>query len=271
MHGPRRPAGPVWHGGAVTVQAAARPRTGSASPLPAAPVGAGRGTVLLALASGALFLLLASVLVRTTVFVRLDRAGTLDARRWGDAHAGSPLGELVHLGDAATIVGTAVLAATMASLALRRWRPLLGTAATLVLLVALVEGSKVLLGRIPPTPSGRRSTTFFTDGTSFPSGHTAGTLVTLLLVASLIAGPGGVRPSVLAYRVLAAGAVVTGLTVGFLTTTLGWHWPTDVVGGVLLAGVAAAVGRALVHRADGQPREHRAAGPADRRPGTAGD
>ena len=239
------------------MQTAARHDAGAAPLQPARSPAVGRGTALLALVSGALFLLLALVLVRTTLFVQLDRTGSVDARRWGQGHAGSPLTGVVQLGDAPVIVGMAVLAAAMASLALRRWRPFLGTAATLVLLVVLVEGSKALFGRIPPTASGRRSDTFFTDGTAFPSGHTAGTLVTLLLLASLVAGPGGVRPSPVAYRLLAAGAVVTGLFVGFLTTTLGWHWPTDVAGGVLLAGVATAAGRVLVHR-----------GPAG--PGTAG-
>lgn len=223
-------------------------------PTPAASGGGGRGTLALTAVSGALFLLLAVVLVRTTLFARYDGAGTVAARDWADGHQGSPLRGIVHLGDGASIVAIAVLAATMASLALRRWRPVLGTAATLVLLALLVEGAKALLGRIPPTPSGRRSDTFFAGGSSFPSGHTAGTLVTLLLVASLIAGPGGVRPSVLAYRLLAAGAVVAGLAVGLLTLTLGWHWPTDVAGGVLLAGVAGGVGRALIHRPPGRPR-----------------
>lgn len=209
----------------------------------------GRGCVVLGVVSGALFGLLTLVLVRTRLLNPGDRAGSLHARSWAAGHPGSPLGGLVHLGDGSSIVVVAVLVGATASLSLRRWRPLLGTAATLVLLVVLVEGSKMLLGRIPPTLSGQWSNTFFTaSSTSFPSGHTAGTLVTLLLVASLIAGPGGMRPAPVAYRLIAAGAIVAGLAVGALTVTLGWHWPSDVVGGALLAGVAIAVGRALIHR-----------------------
>lgn len=210
-----------------------------------------RGSALLALVSGTLLLLLAWVLVRTTVFTAQDRTGSVRARDWLGAHPGSPLVQVVHLGDAQSVVVVVALVAATASLAQRRWRPALGSAATLVVLAVAVEVSKLLMGRVPPTADGRGSGTFFTDGSAFPSGHTAGTLVMLLLVSSLLAGPGGVLPSRALHAVLVVGSLGTVAVVGALTVALGWHWPTDVVGGVLLAGVVWSIGRGLVHRAPG--------------------
>lgn len=240
----------------MTVQTAPR-HAGSRGPRTAG-AGSGRGgdrypphqgTGLLGLVSGLLFLLLAATLVRTSVFTAGDRAGSVNARSWLGDHRGSPLVQLVHLGDPQSVIVIVGLVAVMASLARRRWRPVSGSAATLVVLAVAVEASKAVMGRIPPTSDGGRSGTFFTDGSSFPSGHTAGTLVTLLLVASLVAGPGGVFPSRVLYAVLVAGSLATGAAVGAVTVALGWHWPTDAVGGALLAGVAWSIGRALVHRA----------------------
>ena len=240
----------------MTVQTASR-RAGSRGPRTAG-AGSGRGgdqhpsdqgSGLLALVSGALFLLLAAILVRTSVFTADDRAGSLEARDWLGDHPGSPLVQLVHLGDAPSVVVVVGLVAVTASLAQRRWRPVVGSAATLVVLAGAVGASKVVMGRIPPTSNGARSGTFFTDGSAFPSGHTAGTLVTLLLVASLVAGPGGVFPSRALYAVLVVGSLGIAAGVGAVTVALGWHWPTDVAGGALLAGVVWSIGRALVHRA----------------------
>lgn len=248
----------------MTVQAAPR-RGGSRDPGSARSEGAHdtrrRATdtrsAALALVSGSLFLALAWVLVQTTVLGSDDRAGSLAARDWGGAHPGSPVVQLVHLGDPLSVVAVVGLLAGAASLAQRRWWPALGSAATLAVLALLVEGSKVVMGRIPPTPDGARSATFFTDGSSFPSGHTTGTLVALLLVASLVAGPGGLSPSRLLYAVLVAGALATALVVGAVTVGLAWHWPTDAAGGILLGGVVSAVGRALVHRPPPDRHAHR--------------
>lgn len=210
---------------------------------------------LVGLVSGWLFLLLAVTLVRTDVFAADDRAGSLRARDWLGDHPGSLLVQLVHVGDAQTVVVAVVLVATTTSLAQRRWRPVLGSAATLVVLAVGVEVSKLVMGRIPPTSDGSRSGAFFTDGAAFPSGHTAGTLVSLLLVASLVAGPGGVFPSRVLNAVLVVGSLGTAAAVGALTVALGWHWPTDTVGGALLAGVVWSIGRSLVHPAP-RPRTH---------------
>lgn len=240
----------------MTVQTALQ-REGSHGPGPSG-TGAGRGAHLhpadqvsagLGLVCGSLFLLLATLLVRTGVFTAEDRAGSVGARDRLRDHPGSLLVQLVHLGDAQTVVVVVVLVATVTSLAQRRWRPALGSAATLVVLAVAVEVSKLLMGRIPPTADGGRSGTFFTDGASFPSGHTAGTLVTLLLVASLLAGPGGAFPSRVLYALLVVASLGTTAAVGAVTVALGWHWPTDVVGGALLAGVVWSIGRGLVHRA----------------------
>lgn len=242
------------------MQTASR-REGSPDPRTAEVVSAGADdqdapdhrSAVLGLLSGSLLVLLAAVLVRTDVFTAADRAGSVQAKDWLRGRPGSPLVQLVHLGDAGSVVGVVLLVAAMASLAQRRWRPVLGSTATLVVLAVAVEFSKTVLGRIPPTPTGGRSGTFFTDGSSFPSGHTAGTLVTLLLVASLVAGPGGVRPSRVVYPLLVVGALGAAAVVGAVTVALGWHWPTDTVGGALLAGVVWSVCGGLVHRPPAPP------------------
>lgn len=194
------------------------------------------------------FALLTVLLTHTGLFLAVDRRGSAAAQNWLSAHPDPVLLRLLPFGEAATLVLVVGLVAGMTSLAQGRWRPLLGSAVTLVALAGMVEIVKALIGRAGPSPSGRWPAQFGTGGGAFPSGHTAGATVGLLLVASLVAGPGGVRPHSRAYRVLAALAVAGGVAVGVATMLSGWHWPTDVLGGLLIAGVAAPLGLVLVHR-----------------------
>lgn len=211
--------------------------------------------MLIAGASAALFGLFTTVLIRTPWLVDIDRVLSSRAQRWSAEHSWSSwLLRLLPIGEASWLVLVVGLVATMTSLARGRWRPLVGSAVTLGALAVLVEVAKTVVGRAGPSPSGRWPALFATGGGAFPSGHTAGATVGLLLVASLVAGPAGVRPSRSGYRVVAGAALLLAVGVGTATVLRGWHWPTDVAGGLLMAGVVAPLGCVLVHRRPGARR-----------------
>lgn len=221
-----------------------RPAPSPARPREAAGV---RPAAVVALVAAAGYLLVTAALLLTDVLQPLDAAGARLGARELAAHAGSPLLHLAGLGSAQVVAGVVLAVAGTAALAQRRWRPLLAAAATLVLLAAAVEGSKELVGRASPTPDGSRSQSFFLPGgAAFPSGHTAGALVVTYLVGSLLVGPGGVAAHRVADRWLPVAAGVVAVGVGGLTVVLGWHWPSDVAGGLLLAAVVCAAGRGLL-------------------------
>ena len=73
---------------------------------------------------------------------------------------------------------------------------------------------------------------------SWPSGHT--TAVVSLSLAVLLLGPARLRP-----LVAAAGALVSAATAAALLV-LGSHYPTDIAGGCLVAGVWACLAAALL-------------------------
>lgn len=79
---------------------------------------------------------------------------------------------------------------------------------------------------------------------SFPSGHA--TAVATLVLCATIAVPGRLRPAV-----AAVGYVLVELVVGALLV-LGWHMPSDVLGGLLLAALFACLAAAAI--AHGPPR-----------------
>jgi len=84
---------------------------------------------------------------------------------------------------------------------------------------------------------------------AFPSGHA--TAAASIAVALIIVAPRGVRP-----LAAAAGVVLTGL-VGIAVIALEWHFPSDVLGGILVAagwGFAAVAALRLSRPRDPAPR-----------------
>ena len=164
------------------------------------------------------------------------------------------------LGDPQVLgVGVAV-AATAVALVRRTLRPWAVSAGTLAVLTAAVESVKAVTDRAPPYAGPRsltagwlRASGLGLGGTSYPSGHAAGSVLAYGLVAALLVGPGGLRSGRRAGALAAVGAAVLGAVVGGATVFAGWHWPSDVVGGWLLGAAVLVGGRALLAR---QPAAH---------------
>lgn len=127
-----------------------------------------------------------------------------------------------------------VVAAAMLVYLLTTWRfKAAGLyAGTLATAEVLVEGSKFLLSR--PRPYGMNLVEFPWNA-SFPSGHTFVAIVAVgfavfVLVKLHPQWPKGVRAA------LATAVVLWVIYIGFTRIYLGVHWPTDILGSVLLCG-----------------------------------
>lgn len=165
---------------------------------------------------------------------------------------------VVLLGQRAILLVPLLVLSIAASRRSRSWRPLV---VTLLMLLALNGSTYLIQATTGRTLPGTGQDLLYAGGFGYPSGHTANATAILPLMALLIAGPVGIRPSPTLLRrlliVAGLGALVEGLTV----TALGWHWFTDALGGWFLGLIVllpAAV--VLLHPA----RERRRA-PAGRR------
>ena len=78
--------------------------------------------------------------------------------------------------------------------------------------------------------------------TSWPSGHSTAAM-TLALCAVLVA-----PPALRAATALLGGAFAVG--VGYAVLVLGWHYPSDVLGGFLMAGLWTSLAVAVLHRVE---------------------
>ena len=126
----------------------------------------------------------------------------------------------------------------------RSLRPLLVAGVSMAALDAAVWALKALTGRTAPASG---VNTALIGGTSYPSGHAAAATFAMLLGVALLgrSGSGQPRP-----RWPWVAGVTGAVTVGVSTLVLGYHWPSDAVGGWLLGALAAGVARCWLRPCD---------------------
>lgn len=130
-----------------------------------------------------------------------------------------------------------VLVLVPIGIALRRHR--LIVALGIVAIVLGANGSAELLKHVLNLPRGYAVPTRDLNGTqSFPSGHATAAMT--LALCMVLASPPRWRPIVAALGSLGTLAVVYGVLV------LGWHYPSDTLGGLLLASIWTLVGIAAI-------------------------
>jgi membrane-associated phospholipid phosphatase len=110
--------------------------------------------------------------------------------------------------------------------------------ATSALIIALV---KVAVGRPRPGPEDRIGTAALDY--AFPSGHTGNGSASLFLVTALVCLT---LPRSVSRSLALLGAAVLSGGIGLTRVYLGYHWPSDVVGGWLLAGTVTCVAAYVV-------------------------
>lgn len=135
---------------------------------------------------------------------------------------------VVLLGQRGICLAIAAVVLGVRALWRREVRPLITLGVVTLLLNVSVGLVKLAVGRLGPLQLGAQAVTagasqVFTDGTVFPSGHTANAVVTWGLLA------------LLARRHRRMWGVASGLlaaTVGLTTIYLGTHWVSDVAAGL---------------------------------------
>jgi membrane-associated phospholipid phosphatase len=132
------------------------------------------------------------------------------------------------LGQRGILLLPLLILAITASRRSRSWRPLVVTLLMLLALNGITYAIKVSTGRTLP---GTGQDLLYAGGLGYPSGHTANATAILPLLALLVAGPLGVRPSPRMLRRLVVVAAIGAMGVGLVVTALGWHWFTDALAG----------------------------------------
>jgi undecaprenyl-diphosphatase len=129
-------------------------------------------------------------------------------------------------------VRAAYILAALVVLAMRRhWRDTLLFVVVVALTIFTDTALKEIFGRVRPALVPWLDNP---GNLSYPSGHSANSMVVLLLAALLIAD-----------RRLIGAAVALAVAVGLSRISLGVHWPTDVVGGWMFGGGAALIGASM--------------------------
>jgi membrane-associated phospholipid phosphatase len=136
----------------------------------------------------------------------------------------------VYLGAAPVIV----------ALVRRRWALAIGLALMIPGAIITSELLKPLLAA--PRPTRGLSDTPLSARGSWPSGHATAAMI--LATACLLASPAHWRP------VVAVAGTLFSLAVIYSVLTLGWHYPSDVLGGILVASIWTLLTVAAVLRSD---------------------
>jgi membrane-associated phospholipid phosphatase len=134
------------------------------------------------------------------------------------------------LGTLPVVVGTTLTGALVLGRRTRSWVPPLVLASGVALSALVTALVKVGVGRARPSAEDRLGPAALDF--AFPSGHTGDGSTALLAVTVLICLT---LPRGTARRLALAGAVLLATGIGSSRVYLGYHWPSDVVGGWLLA------------------------------------
>ena len=162
-----------------------------------------------------------------TAVPRLDQSWHDTLRAYGAGHPASRsvMRAVTHVGDTVTII---VVDTLLFVVCLLRRRPIVAAFVAVVGLGGWAVRILVrdLAGRPRPTDP-----LWSADGDAFPSGHTTNASL-MVALAVIVVWP---LANTAARWAMVAGAVVVAGAVGFSRVAGGVHWPTDVLGGWLLA------------------------------------
>ncbi|GIF95854.1 phosphatase PAP2 family protein [Catellatospora citrea] len=190
------------------------------------------GEIVLLVIGAAIVFTLASVFVEVLdAVVDSDDLTVIDrpAVAWLADHRTPGLTRLeiaiTDLGSAVALTLAAVVAVAVVGWRKRSWYPLVLALLTLGVLQLIVYAIKEIIGRDRPSPPDQVVTA---AGYSFPSGHSASSLVGFALLAWLVCMLTSNRTVwATVWIAAAAGTVLVGLS----RVYLGVHYPSDVLGG----------------------------------------
>jgi membrane-associated phospholipid phosphatase len=144
---------------------------------------------------------------------------------------------MAHLGDTLPYACAGLLCIAVALLRRRGWQAL-AVACVLAATGVTTQTLKHLLAQ----PRVEHWLPEQVATTSWPSGHSTAAM-TLALCAVLVA-----PPALRAAAAVLGGAFAVG--VGYAVLVLGWHYPSDVLGGFLVAGLWTSLAVAVLHRVE---------------------
>ena len=144
---------------------------------------------------------------------------------------------LAHLCDTLPYAFAGVLCIALALARRRGWRAL-----AVACLLAVTGVTTQLLKHALARPHLEHWVPEQVATSSWPSGHSTAAM-TLALCAILVA-----PPALRAAAAMLGGAFAVG--VGYAVLVLGWHYPSDVLGGFLVAGLWASLAVAVLHRVE---------------------
>lgn len=161
----------------------------------------------------------------------------LAARDWSATHRPTPAywaaRVLNLLGQGSPLAVLALGLAVLLAWRVRSVRPVLPVLAAYALLALTVGPVKVLTDRAAPhkPPQTPHREEFLSGGMSYPSGHTANTVVWYGVLVLLLAA---LAPRVLSPAVRRGLRIGPPVAVAVVTTYLGFHWVTDTVAGLIV-------------------------------------